>query len=269
MLAAVTTAEHENGRAAAPAAPAPRRARAASPRAPRRSWRPRRSWPAPPGRRRRARPARRPSGPTAGAATTEGPETRAERIPGPDAVPRSRASWCAMRRPRARPRSTRGRRRSRCRARACSRARRAASPMRLIAEIGSAWRASPRKPAPWSCGSNTRCAAIRIPITGPREPNSAARPTARAAPTMPEANVIAAACDDVAGARLRGAVGERERRGDVEGERDREDRADDDPGAADPREEQRAARAAGGGQVAEDARVDVLRSRRSSRRSRP
>ena len=66
------------------------------------------------------------------------------------------------------------------------------SPIRLIAEIGIAWRASPRKPAPWSWVSNTRCAAIRIPITGPREPNSAARPTASAAPSAPEANVIAA-----------------------------------------------------------------------------
>ena len=141
----------------------------------------------------------------------------------------------------------------------CSRARSPASPMRLIAEIGSAWRASPRKPAPWSCGSNTRCAAIRMPITGPREPNSAASPTASAAPTAPEASVIAAAWTMSPRAGVRGAVGERERAGDVEGERDREDRADDDPRAAHPRQEQRAARAAGGGEITEDAGVDVLR----------
>ena len=63
--------------------------------------------------------------------------------------------------------------------------------MRLIAEIGSAWRASPRKPAPWSCGSKIRCMASRIAITGPREPTSAAIPTASAAPSRPEVSTIA------------------------------------------------------------------------------
>ena len=192
-----------------------------------------------PGRSRRRRPAARPT--ATGHVDRPGrrpaqPRRKgrghARSYPRPWRRTRSRASWCAMRRPRARPRSRRART-------AIGGAQRehvveppAASPMRLIAEIGSAWRASPRKPRP-AARLEDEVNASRIADHRTARADEGGDADRQAAPSAPRRATIAAACGDVADARRRRAVGEREGAGDVDGERDREDRHDDDPGAAD------------------------------------
>ena len=101
-------------------------------------------------------------------------------------------------------------------------------------------------------------------MTGPREPTRAERPTAMAVLSAPATStpVVRATIMPACGRGRR--VGQRDREDGRRGHRHGEDREDDDPGARHARGEQRQARAAGGGEIAEHAGLDVLRPGRGA-----